>query len=211
MKLSNYVTIAATIFMLYSCKKTETDTPTNTPASSLLCDGNKTTNYFPDRLQNKWVYDIKYNGKFEGKKAVINFTDSVFMMGKPYLTLFDSTGYNLTGKLYLTRDSANNMVGYNAYFKKHYIEVPSSPKVNESWDYYNVATRKVVNVNASFNTPNCNYSGLLQIDELQNGGGLIATMYYKKGLGMVYQKRYGMASGKRDTSEYFLSNLNIRK
>ena len=59
------------------------------------------------------------------------------------------------------------------------------------WPIWVNHTRKVTNLNASLSTASCTYTGLLEIQDLDDNQQTVRTYYYKKGLGLVKQLEPG--------------------
>lgn len=74
MKSLTFLILTSVLILLPSCKKAKTETPeTNTKIPSLLCDGNGTLDYFPIKLNNKWVYLFKEKGVPRTNKVPVSF------------------------------------------------------------------------------------------------------------------------------------------
>lgn len=215
MKISNYLTLAAILLLLPFCKKAETKPEETTPpkTTTLLCDGNGNSDYFPFKLGNRWVYIYKDNGVLVANENPVSYSSGFSLKKNTYLTYTDSgSGHKLYPiPFYIAKDSANNTVQYESFYQKDFVLVPVAPKLNETWTVASSAIRKIANLNASVKTDACSYTGLLQINHYPAGSGPndspLYRYYYKKGLGLVYVIHN---PSQVDSSEWMLSNVTIK-
>ncbi len=86
----------------------------------------------------------------------------------------------------------------NSYDDEDYLLVSDIKPVGYEWfrPLDPTETFKIISKDASLETSLCTYTGLIKIEE-RHDGELWATYYYKKGLGLVFEKTYGILSSAR--------------
>lgn len=191
---------ACSALLLGSCTKEETPTPgTNTTqnppvTASLLCDGSKnTTHYFPLKMGNSWVV--------EGGATKTVSRDTI-LSGKKYFILTTKTASGQTTDSYFRSEPKGDIYEYKLYntggenpYSKEYLYLPYDAEtiVGYEWDFPGATTatdgkmirRKISSSNGSVNTSKCNYTGLLVMHDYDANGQMLATYYFKRGLGKV--------------------------
>lgn len=162
-----------------ACKKKEDPKIVN-----LLCEGNSSGALFPVATGNVWRMVFLDAGVPEAMRTVLKVGKDSFINSKMYKVYSDSAGrmYGGTTKFLRVEAGTGNVYMYSpGYVEK--MELPGNPTLNQTWavTFY---SRKVTNLNASLKTGKCNYTGLVEVTEL-DGGSEKSKYYYKKGLGLV--------------------------
>ncbi len=174
-----------------------------TACTSVLCDGNGTTSFFPLKLNNSWTYSYKIGPQVQSISPSPSVTGTTTHGSYTYFE-FEDQSSTMYGGIYELREDATSHNIHSYSSSTDYLYIPASPTLNQSWavDYGN--TRKVTNLSASATTAGCTYTGLLEISQYDSGMVLQQKEYYKKGIGLVY--RYHPPSLGFD-SQYSLTSL----
>ena len=193
-----YVITILLAVIAVSCKKgsgNSNSSSSNNPGSgsttSVLCDGNGSTTYFPLSLNNKWIYNNTYLGKMaykiSGTKTLSN--------GYSYYILYDTINYQTqtyyrvasNGDIYEWGISAGGSLE-----AAEHLFIPKSPTVGQYWkdQYLLPDSFVVVSTSASVSTTNCSYTGCLKIQSFSTGVSN-SYYYYKEGIGKVKQTNAG--------------------
>jgi hypothetical protein len=161
-----------------SCKK-KSITPPETVINA-LCDGNGSLSYIPIKAANKWTVDASS----PYLDHTLEVTGTKTLGGKEYFeTHYLSQAENYM--MYYRADANGDIYKYNASDAKEYLDVPVNPTLGQVVATFNSGDfLKVADVNATYNTGKCVYTGLLKI-EWNSNGNVISTHYYKKGVGKV--------------------------
>lgn len=199
---------------LYSCKK-KTDDPEPDPTTTtttgttgttgsnpvnLVCDGKGTSTFYPLDSLNKWDYDYSIGGINQSSRPVPTVIGSRTYGTTKYAEVKD----RFTSTYFRIDASNNNVYQYNDNNNTEYLWIPGAPTLNQTWPTSPNTSRKVTNLSASITTVKCTYTGLLEISELDVNSALMAKVYYKKGLGMVYTLGTGSFADKFSLSTVVL-------
>ena len=203
------ILLFAIVILITSCKKDDSNTtvvPPPTNSGSTLCDGNGKTTYFPLDSANSWTFIYTLNNVTQTVVPNLYVNGYVMHGGVKYVDIQDKANWLYASHLIIREDTTNqNIYRYNTINYKEYLEVPSSPTLNQSWAISSGAvTRKVTNLSATLTTSSCSYKSLLQITEY-NDTIVQGIYYYKKGLGMVALIVLGTNS-----SDYKLSTVKLK-
>ena len=178
-----FITAIAGSLIISACKKksddsSSTPTPTPTPTTSVICDGNGSSSYFPLALNNQWKYK---DDQSSGITWTLN--DTATTSGNLYFTIDD-----LNGDLIFTTTKLRADASGNIYLKDgtgEYLYVPANPVVGTTTPYLGATSFKVKSLTAAITTDSCSYTNLLEMDVITSGGTANRYYYYKKGIGMV--------------------------
>ena len=170
-------------FLQLSCKKQIHEIPEN-----ILCNGNGENNYIPLSIGNKWIY--KEYGSPNSSNEVIGDTT---INSKKYfqlkLTQQSTNSYN-----YLRITSNGDIYSYYSDTLE-YLFLPANPSINQVICTYPsnnpISTRVVKAINETREIGGCIYSGVLKIQDYNQGGTAYTTYYYKKGLGLIESITWG--------------------
>ena len=176
---------------LTDCKKKEDDddsTTTPPPPVNTLCDGKGGSSWMPLDSTNTWEFDYNLSAGYPILVAKGTSTHS----GKTYRVIEDASNLMYTSDYEVREDaSTHDLYKYSDGSGQEYLEVPGSPSVNQVWPINSGKSRKITSVNATLSTSSCNYTGLLEMQELDASLTLVYTYYFKKGLGMVKKEGVG--------------------
>ena len=194
MKTKSIITLLSVLIIsLNSCKKDsteETTTPTPvTPVDNTVCEGKTgVTSFFPLAQGNQWVYKRNYfasgnpldSSTVDGTQVYNSVT---YMKIREYQGVGSSTVYRYY------RVASNGDVYFYEYGSGiEYLLIPATPTLNQMLGadptHYGT-TRKVTSLTASLTTSTCTYTNLMVIENYGMTGGLVSTVYYKKGMGFV--------------------------
>ncbi len=192
------ITTAFIAVIMPSCKKKDADTTTNTsnaPTTSVLCDGNGTTIYFPLKTADSWQYT-------EAGSSTGSYSYTVHgtaALGTNTYFVIPST---LNDTLYLRQALNGDIMIYNKAVDSEYLYVPAAPVSGKSWHYTlnGANSRKIINTSASITTASCSYTNCLEIQTLDYTGNPIFTYYFQMGIGMI--------SSIEEAPLYIVSNLS---
>ena len=178
--ISAMLIIAFSAVTTQSCKKSSSSTPaptTTPPATSVICNGNGTTSYYPLTASNAWHYKNTSGTSYDDTVGA-----TVTFGAFSYFTIVNIQGGN---NYYLRKAANGDIMAYDGT-GADVLYIPNAPTTNQTWACSAGfgTSRKVVNTNASISTSSCSYTGLLQIQDISSGT-VYETFYYKKGIGMV--------------------------
>jgi|GEM_PF-2937145 len=150
-----------------------------------LCAGITSTSYLPLKKTYNWTYNITGASFYVVRRA----NDSLLFSGNYYykVTDFVDGGSIENGYFYVRLDASGNLKA--TYSGAEYTYIPVAPTLNQTWPYpaiFGIGTRKAADLNASIATSACSYTGCLKIQEINPSGSVTKTLYYKKGIGIVY-------------------------
>lgn len=197
---NTFLIIAIAFTVLTACKKSDPIVPS---PNNLICDGIGNSDLFPLNVGNYWTYIVKKTGVPNPELTKIEVYNDSFYYGQNYFFLTDSSEQMFGASRFYRKDTGGHtmfmITGYSEA-----IEILKSPALNQSWNslFY---SRKVVNQNASIKTSSCNYTGLIQVNEM-DGGFIRSRRYYKKGLGLVYS----VSPKGGDSVEFILTDVRIK-
>lgn len=169
-------------FIFSTCKKksddddtTPTPTPTPTPPTSVLCNGNGSTSYFPIDIGNEWKFTDS------GSEVVWTISDTVRSNGHLFFKIEDVWDEFFYSGAKIRQDSTTSDI-----YLDNYLYIPANPVVGTTYPYVGSTSRKVASLTASITTDSCSYSNLLEMDEIITSSGVVnRRYYYKKGIGSV--------------------------
>lgn len=178
--------------LIYSCQKDSATTPApvptpTPPAANVLCDGNGTNDYFPLKLNNKWIH--KDDGmNYITTTAISNVIYNTYTYYK--ITYTVGSGGTL-GTEYLRKAANGDIMAHVSYspIDSETVYIPANPIVGQvlPWPLISsTAIRKIISTNATFTSSTCTYTNCLKMQFFTSPtatGG--STYYYKKGIGLV--------------------------
>ena len=182
--------IVILMFFILSCKKEEADTQETPTALAQLCTGNGSDSYYPLAIGNAWYWPGLFGGVY---KHIIYRTvefDSI-----TFYELYNTEGY-LWGYLNETWDG--NIISHSESDGNNYLLVPAHPIAGQTWQLGNNGSRVVMNPHASLTTSSCHYDDCLLIDDVSASGEHTRSNYYKKGIGLICYRDYGLGGLKWD-------------
>ncbi len=198
-----YIASLCLLLFTYGCKKSESKPDSNT---NVLCDGNGSSDLYPLNIGNYWKYKVIITGVVQPKPAKIEILKDTISGGKKYFFLTDSSNQMFGASRFYRKDTGNHTLYFFSSYNEA-VDIVKSPSKNQTWNsiFY---SRVAVNLNASLKTSACNYTGLIQVNEM-NGGSIKTRLYYKKGLGLVYSVSPN-APMNGDSVEYILTDARIK-
>lgn len=158
----------------FSCKDDKEDDPIPAPVN-VLCDGKGSLSYMPLALGNRWLLTAGSDSIQQGVYFVTTAgTVQNFEVGQ------DAANTITYSRLANGNITIVDMNGDDVLY------MPAVPVPGQTWAYeVGFATeRRVVNLNSAIYTPKCAYTNCLKIEDI-SGSSVVATSYYKKGVGMV--------------------------
>lgn len=172
------------LLTLASCKKDNSPEEMIPPPINVLCDGIPNQLYWPLQVNNEWTHKNLFNGSTI--KSTV--TKKVTFNGREYLEAYYLQGTN--GSYFYFRIAANNdIIRYYPSSDKEYLEIPGSPTLNQEWTYIagfsGPGKRKIAETGVHVKTNACTYENCIAIKEYDGMGNLLATYYFKQGLGLV--------------------------
>jgi hypothetical protein len=166
--------------LFHSCKKDLALNPKpvlNLPVN-YLCTGNGALTYMPLSLGNKWEFSNHLTSEVTG---------STSLAGKTYfeITTYDSYS-NPFSPYYLRIENNGDLYEYSSTYGD-YLEIPANPSLGQIIPFPGSlgGYKKVIGVDTTASTPNCNYTGLLALASYDKRDSCYYIGYYKKGLGHV--------------------------
>jgi len=181
--------IAVTV-QLSNCKKSSDDDD-DTPTVNQLCDGNGKDSWILLDSTNHWDYKFTIAGQNQTSPTLTVGGTSVHG-ANTYRVISDDSHLMYFDDYEVREDAAtHNIYKYNDNNGNEYLEVPGSPTLNQTWALSSGYSRKITNLSASLSTAGCNYTGLLEMIELDGNSATVQTYYFKKGLGMVKKQGTG--------------------
>ncbi|HRG53827.1 MAG TPA: hypothetical protein PLL00_13405 [Bacteroidia bacterium] len=175
------ISIAAlSTVLISSCKKKDKEEDITEPEVNQVCDGNGSASYYPLAVGNSRVYAFTFGTVVDITMAVI---DTKVIGGKTYYAQVTS-GFIGTDTSYYREDPTTHDV-YEIDGTET-LMVPGNPVVGQVLPSDAGTTSKVTNLNASYSTATCSYTGLLEVTDYDaSTSKVVNTAYYKKGLGLV--------------------------
>jgi len=144
------------------------------------CAGHPTnTSMFPLIQGAKWEYTMQGASQQPSLTVVGTFNHSSLTYFK---LIYNELGVN--HNKYYRADANGDIYEYNENINAVSLLVPNNPSVGQTWAYNVSSTREVVDINASLNTPTCNYTGCVVIKET-NSFGVSRNHTYKRGIGFI--------------------------
>lgn len=171
---------ALSTVLISSCKKKDKTEDVTEPEASQVCDGNGSASYYPLAVGDSRVYALTFGTVVDVTKA-IPFTKTI--AGKLYYAEI-TTGFIGTDTSYYREDPTTHNVYQLDGTETLYV--PGTPTLNQVLPSDPGTTSKVTSLSASYSTPTCAYTDLLEVKDYDNSTSkVVNTAYYKKGLGLV--------------------------
>lgn len=157
----------------------------------LLCDGNGENTFLPLKIGNYW----KYKSELFSTTVNYNCIQMDTIDDVAYFTIEGSDSFGWDDKNYYRKAANGDIYVLRDLNDQEVLFIPNNPVVGFGWDDTNSTdfSWKVVALDATYETTDCNYTGLLEIEEYFSGT-LADVYYYKKGLGLVNQLHVGTIS-----------------
>ena len=180
----------ALTLQLTNCKKSSSDDE-STPTVNQLCDGGGKNVWLPLDSTNHWDYEYTIAGIHQGSPTLTS--GSTTTHGAHTYRLVSDDTHMMYFDDYEVREDAttHDIYKYNDNNGQEYLEVPASPTVDQTWALSSGYSRKITSLNASVSTGSCNYTGLLEMIEMDASQVTVQTYYFKKGLGIVKKQSPG--------------------
>lgn len=156
----------------------------------LLCDGNGQNTFMPMKVGYYW----KYKSELFSTSVNYNCIDKDTIGGIVYFTIKGTDAYGWEDENYYRAASNGDIFVLKDQSDEEILLIPNNPVVGYQWnDNSDDYSWKIVATDATFETSDCNYTGLLEIEEYFSGT-LTDKYYYKKGLGLVNRLNVGTIS-----------------
>ena len=156
----------------------------------LLCDGNGENTFLPLKVGNYW----KYKSELFSTSVIYNCIDIDTIEGVAYFTIEGSDSFGWDDKNYYRKATNGDIYVMRELYDDEVLFLPNNPAVGYEWfDNEALYSWKVTAIDATYETSDCDYTGLLEIEEYFSGE-LQDKYYYKKGLGLVNQLHVGTIS-----------------
>lgn len=144
------------------------------------CAGHPTnSSMFPLIQGARWDYTMQ--GASSQPFLTVSGTQT-FGSNEYFKLIYTELGINL--ERYYRVDTNGDIYEYNIDINAMSMHIPNNPTVGQTWTYNVSGTREVIDINASLNTPTCNYTGCIVIKET-NSFGTSRNHTYKRGIGLI--------------------------